>query len=91
VGKRGFWISLVSVGCGQEDAMQTIALTEAAASLLKRNMAGAQILVNAENREAYHELARAGLMEARHTPLGQESAYRMTQEGVHLGCALAGK
>jgi hypothetical protein len=89
-GNMAFWISRVWVGCGKEDVMQTIALTKAAVDLLKLNMAGAQILVNDENREAYRELARAGLMEPLHTPLGHESAYRMTQEGVEFGRALVG-
>jgi hypothetical protein len=70
--------------------MQTLSLTEAARALLKRNMAGTQILVNDENREAYRELARAGLMEPLHTPLGRESAYRMTQEGMDFGTDLVG-
>jgi hypothetical protein len=68
--------------------METITLSEPAMDLLKRNMAGTQILVDDENREAYRELARAGLMIPLHTPLGRESAYRMTQEGVDFGCAL---
>jgi hypothetical protein len=64
--------------------METITLSEAALDLLKRNMTGTQILVDDENREAYRDLARAGLMTPLHTPLGRESAYRMTQEGVDL-------
>ena len=65
--------------------MQTIALSEAALDLLRRNMQGQQILVDDENREAYRELARAGLMIPLHTPLGRESAFRMTQDGADWG------
>jgi hypothetical protein len=68
--------------------MKTIALSEAALDLLKRNMTGPQILVDNENREVYRELARAGLMIPLHTPLGRESAYRMTEEGIEFGWAL---
>ena len=71
--------------------MLTVMLSEGAVDLLKRNMSGSQILVDDQNREAYLELARAGLMIPLHTPLGRDSAYRMTQEGVDFGCALAGK
>lgn len=72
--------------------MQTITLSEAALALLKENMSGVQILVDDENREAYRELALAGLMIPLHTfAYGRESAYRMTQEGVDFGCALAKK
>ena len=72
--------------------MQTVTLSEAALDLLKRNMSGTQILVNDENREAYRELARAGLMIPLHTfAYGRESAYRMTEEGVDFGCGLVGK
>jgi hypothetical protein len=63
--------------------MQTITLSAAAVDLLKRNVTGTQILVNDENREAYRELALAGLMIPLHTPFGRESAYRMTEEGVN--------
>jgi hypothetical protein len=70
--------------------MQTISLSETALALLKQNLGGMQILVNDENREDYRELARAGLMIPLHTPLGRESAYRMTQEGMDFGCALMG-
>jgi hypothetical protein len=71
--------------------MQTITLSEAAVDLLKRNMTGQHILVDDDNRESYRELARAGLMIPLHTPLGRESAYRLTQEGVDFGCSNAGK
>jgi hypothetical protein len=68
--------------------MQTIALSEAALDLLRRNMTGQQIRVDYENRELYRELARAGLMIPLHTPLGRESAFRMTQDGVDFGRAI---
>jgi hypothetical protein len=68
--------------------MQTVTLSQAALELLKRNIQGTQILVDDANREAYRELARAGLMIPLHTPLGRESAYRMTEEGVGYGRSL---
>jgi hypothetical protein len=69
--------------------MQTIALSEPALDLLKRNLTGPQILVNDENREAYRELALAGLMIPLHTfAHGRESAYRMTEAGVNAASTL---
>ena len=68
--------------------METLTLSSAALDLLKQNMTGTQILVDDDNREAYRELARTGLMEPLHTPLGRESAYRMTHDGVEYGCAI---
>jgi hypothetical protein len=63
--------------------MQTLALSDVALALLRRNLSGSQILVNDENREAYRELARAGLMVPLHTfAHGDESAYRLTEAGV---------
>jgi hypothetical protein len=70
----------------------TITLSEAAADLLKRNLSGPQILVNDENRAAYRELARAGLMIPLHTfAHGDEGAYRLTEAGMNFGCSLATK
>jgi len=69
--------------------MPRITLSEVALDLLKQNMSGAQILVNDENREAYRELARAGLMIPLHTfAHGRESAYRMTEAGVSAASSL---
>ncbi len=68
--------------------MQTVTLSQAALELFKRNITGTQILVDDANREAYRELARAGLMIPLHTPLGRESAYPMTEEGVGYGRSL---
>ncbi len=71
--------------------METLILSEPALDLLRENMTGQQILVTDENREAYRELARAGLMIPLHTfAHGRESAYRITQEGVDYAASLAG-
>jgi hypothetical protein len=71
--------------------MQTITLSEAALDLLRRNMSGPQILFDDENREAYRELARVGLMDPLHTfAHGDESAYRLTKEGAEFGRGLIG-
>jgi hypothetical protein len=45
--------------------------------------------VDDSSRGADRYLAAAGLMIPLHTPLGRESAYRMTQEGVDY-CLPAG-
>ena len=42
--------------------MPTFTVSDGALALLKRNLTGPQILVTDENREAYRELAGAGLM-----------------------------
>jgi hypothetical protein len=57
-------------------------LSAAALALLRHHVATNDNRVNDENREVYRELSRAGLMIPLHTPLGRESAYRITQEGV---------
>jgi hypothetical protein len=65
-------------------AMPAITLSEEALALLKRNLTGPQILVSDDNRDAYRELARAGLMVPLHTfAHGDESAYRLTEAGVN--------
>ena len=60
----------------------------AALTLLRHYLATNDNRVGDSNREAYRELAAAGLMIPLHTPLGRESAYRMTKEGVDY-CRLA--
>jgi hypothetical protein len=62
--------------------MQTIELTMEARSLLLACFSGAHVRVDDGNRAAYRELAEAGLMIPLHTPLGRDSAYRMTEAGV---------
>jgi hypothetical protein len=70
--------------------MPTITLTSEALALLKQNLTGPQVLVSDENREAYRELARAGLMIPLHTfAHGDESAYRLTEAGVDFGRSTA--
>jgi hypothetical protein len=66
-------------------------LSEPALDLLKRNMTSPSIAVDSDTRNAYGELASAGLMVPLHIPLGRDSAYRMTQEGVDVGRALVGR
>ena len=68
--------------------MQTIALSESALALLRACYSGTYILVDDGNRIAYRELADAGLMTPLHTPLGRDSAYRMTEAGVNASAIL---
>jgi hypothetical protein len=49
-------------------------LSAAALALLRHHVATNDNRVDHENREAYRELARAGLMIPLHTPLGRDSA-----------------
>jgi hypothetical protein len=68
--------------------MPTVTISDVALALLRRNLSGPQILVSDENREAYRELARAGLMIPLHTfAHGDESAYRLTEAGVNFALA----
>ena len=69
--------------------MQTIELTKEARSLLLACYSGAHIKVDDGNRDAYRELAESGLMIPLHTPLGRESAYRMTEAGVSTASSCA--
>jgi hypothetical protein len=80
-------VSATSVFC----MMEAITLTDAALDLLKRNMSGPQIRVDDENREAYRELSRAGLMYPLHTfAHGDEGSYRLTMDGADFGRGLVG-
>jgi hypothetical protein len=63
-------------------------LSNAALALLRACYSGAYILVDDDNRVAYRELADVGLMTPLHTPLGRESAYRMTEAGVSASASL---
>ena len=65
------------------DAMDSINLSKAALSLLRLHVAHAgKIAVDASNREAYRELAKAGLMVAGHTFTGgREVFYDFTEIG----------
>lgn len=63
--------------------METIALSPAALSLLRRRIARERVEVTDETRPAYRELAEAGLAIPLHTLTGgDESAYRLTEAGV---------
>ena len=55
-------------------------LSESAADLLRLNLES-PVPVRDENRQAYTELAEAGVMEPLHTPKGRDSPYRFTREG----------
>ena len=63
--------------------MQTIALSQLAVALFRLHVERkGQIAVNDATREHYRELAAAGLMQSGSTFLdGEESIYRLTQEG----------
>jgi hypothetical protein len=64
-------------------------LSKEALALLRVCYAGAHILVDDGNREAYRELAAAGLMTPLHTfAHGRESAYRMTEAGVSAASSI---
>ena len=74
--------------------MSTIALSPAAVALFRLHVERqGQIAVDDATREPYRELARAGLMRSGSTFRdGEESIYRLTQEGFErkaefLGCA----
>ncbi len=69
--------------------MQTLALSEAALSLLLLHVERSELPVDDSNRELHRELARAGLLVAVHTfSGGREQFYRFTQEGWNFACAL---
>jgi hypothetical protein len=60
-------------------------LTEAAAALLRRRLAGERVEVSDETRPLYRELAEAGLMEPRHSfSRGKDGHYRLTEAGTLL-------
>ena len=65
---------------------ETIQLSEAAVALLRLHAKlQGRISVDDSNREAYRELARAGLMDVGHSfTRGRESFYRFTEEGWRL-------
>ena len=56
-----------------------IALSESARDVLRRRYSGERVEVTDDTREAYRELASAGLAEAVHTfTNGRDSHYRLT-------------
>jgi hypothetical protein len=62
--------------------MPTVVLSDAALALLRHLLATRVTRVTDENREAYRELARAGIMYPVSGFLGgPESSFRFTQEG----------
>jgi hypothetical protein len=56
-------------------------LSVAARELLRLYLTTNDNRVDDHNRGAYRELVRVGFMMPLHTPLGRESACRMTKEG----------
>jgi hypothetical protein len=59
--------------------MQTITLSEAASTLLRRRLTGERVNVTDETRPLYQELVESGMMIPLHTfALGRDSAYRLT-------------
>ena len=62
--------------------MPTIRLSDAALALLRLNLTGPHVAVTIDNREAYRDLAAAGLMYPVSTfAHGPESLFRFTEEG----------
>ena len=62
--------------------MPTVALSDAALTLLRHLLATRDTRVTVENREAYRELARAGIMDPVSGFIGgPESSFRFTEEG----------
>jgi hypothetical protein len=69
--------------------MPTIALSDAALSLLLLHVEHGELPVDDSNRELHRALARAGLMIAVHTfSGGREQFYRFTREGWDFARAL---
>ncbi|QDV34883.1 hypothetical protein [Tautonia plasticadhaerens] len=65
--------------------MQATTLSEAAADLLKRRLAGERVEVTEENRSLYRELVTAGLAIPLHSfARGNEGHFRLTE----AACAL---
>jgi hypothetical protein len=65
--------------------METITLSEAALSLLRRRLVGERIAVTEENRPLFRDLVAAGLMEPLSTFLhGKEGNYRPTEAAFEL-------
>ncbi len=65
--------------------MPTIALSEAALTLLRRRLSGERVEVADDNRALYRELADAGLMEPRHSFIhGNDGHYRLTEAGARM-------
>ena len=62
--------------------MKTLALSPAAVALFRRHVEARRTLDLEKNRDAYRELARAGLMVAGNSFAGGvESVYSLTKEG----------
>jgi hypothetical protein len=65
--------------------MQTITLSEAASSLLRRRLTGERVNVTDETRPLYQELVESGMMIPLHTfALGRDSAYRLTEAACDI-------
>jgi hypothetical protein len=66
--------------------MQTVTLSEAARTLLRRHLAGEWVEVTDETRPLYRELVDAGLMIALHSfARGRDGAYRLTEAACAFG------
>ena len=85
----GFVVARVSVQSRGEDPPLNTSLSDAAVSLLQLHAARkGDIAVDDSNREAYRELARAGLMIAGHSfTEGREAFYRLTEIGHKIATA----
>jgi hypothetical protein len=71
--------------------MLTTTLTESAAVLLHRRLAGERVEVTDDTRPLYRELVVAGLMVPLHTfALGNESAYRLTDAACDIRDGISG-
>lgn len=65
--------------------MPTTPLSDPAADLLRRRLAGERVEVTEETRPLYSELVQAGMMIPLHTfALGRDSAYRLTDAACDL-------
>lgn len=63
----------------------TITLSESAAALLRRRLAGERVEVTEATHPLYRELADAGMMIPLHTfALGPDSAFRLTDAACDL-------
>jgi hypothetical protein len=51
-------------------------------ALVRLRLSGRRVEVTDDNRDAYKELATAGLAEPIHTPRGRDSHYRLTLEAM---------
>jgi hypothetical protein len=81
----------IAVKCRQEGtAMQTVTLSEAALTLLRRRLAGERVEITDENRPLYQELVGGGMMIPLHSfARGSEGAYRLVEDAFERANALS--